>query len=478
MEKLKEYVSTRNLDAIAITNHNIFDIDQFDQIQQELTIPVFPGVEVDLENGHILVISDNSLFNIQDFSEKCKKLGSYIKDQNSTLTLDEFYRVFPRKELKKYLLIPHYMKSPEISDSVIKDLSQHSKITTGETSSVRKFVELLNKEDDLIPVFFSDQRMSEDLVNHSMQQTYINVSEINFAALKYTLSDKSKVALSLKEGKDLFNLTEKVVASTGLNVLIGERSSGKTHLLNEIAQSTSNTKYIRQFELVERSDDESKENFNRQLLRDESLFTENFLKEFKDILTLVLPIDPKQSESNVNKYLRSLIKNAESTEKKDSFAKAKLFSEIPYKPKSLDTLDELIKSIQILIDNQEYSSIIFEELPQESLIKLLNRLVDEYRKIYLSNFIKEKSNSLIADIQGALQLKTRIQRVSDIDFSDIAKETLMINEFNNITKELQKDKILDETEIYDFTIRKSKRPFKGAQEVLNIIKKQTSFIDL
>ena len=154
MEKLKEYVSTRNLDAIAITNHNIFDIDQFDQIQQELTIPVFPGVEVDLENGHILVISDNSLFNIQDFSEKCKKLGSYIKDQNSTLTLDEFYRVFPRKELKKYLLIPHYMKSPEISDSVIKDLSQHSKITTGETSSVRKFVELLNKEDDLIPVFF------------------------------------------------------------------------------------------------------------------------------------------------------------------------------------------------------------------------------------------------------------------------------------------------------------------------------------
>lgn len=122
--------------------------------------------------------------------------------------------------------------------------------------------------------------------------------------------------MSLKEGKDLFNLTEKVVASTGLNVLIGERSSGKTHLLNEIAQSTSNTKYIRQFELVERSDDESKENFNRQLLRDESLFTENFLKEFKDILTLVLPIDPKQSESNVNKYLRSLIKNAESTEKR------------------------------------------------------------------------------------------------------------------------------------------------------------------
>ncbi|EYT97060.1 hypothetical protein QJ527_00205 [Enterococcus mundtii] len=37
---------------------------------------------------------------------------------------------------------------------------------------------------------------------------------------------------------------------------------------------------------------------------------------------------------------------------------------------------------------------------------------------------------------------------------------------------------MDETEVYDFTIRKSKRPFRGAQEVLNIIKKQTSFIEV
>ncbi|BAO08148.1 hypothetical protein EMQU_2591 [Enterococcus mundtii QU 25] len=35
-------------------------------------------------------------------------------------------------------------------------------------------------------------------------------------------------------------------------------------------------------------------------------------------------------------------------------------------------------------------------------------------------------------------------------------DTKMINECNNITKELQKDKILNETEVYDFTIRKSK----------------------
>jgi len=478
IKKLKEYVSIRKLDAIAITNHNIFNIEQFHQIQQELDIDVFPGVEIDLENGHILVIADNTISSIQDLSEKCKNLEAYIKTQNSTLTLEEFYNVFSKQELKKYLLIPHYMKSPRISNSIITELSKYSNITVGETSSARKFVELLNKKEDLVPVFFSDQRISEELINFSMQQTYVNISEITLSSLKYALSDKSKVSLSLKEGKNLFNLTEKVIASTGLNVLIGERSSGKTYLLNDIYNSTNNAKYIRQFELVERNDEESIEIFNRQLLRDESLLTEKFLKEFKDILALVIPIDQKNLEADINKYLSSLKQHAENTEKKDSFAKAKLFSETLYRPKNLDSLSELIKSVQMIIDNKEYSDIIFQELPQNTLINLLKRLIKEYKTIYLNNIIKEKINSLILDIQGALQLKTNIQRVANIDFSNIAKDILIIDKFNTVTKNLQKESILEETEIYDFTIRKSKRPFKKASEVLNIIKKKTSFTEV
>lgn len=478
IDKLKEYVSVRKIDAIGITNHNVFDIEQFLLIEKELNIPVFPGVEIDLTNGHILVISDNTPSAIQDFSLNCEKLGNYIVNQNSSLSLNEFYSIFPREKLKRYLLIPHHMKSPEISDSVRLEIDTHSKIVAGEVSSVRKFVELLNKEDELTPVFFSDQRISDDLENFSIQQTYINASEITLATLKYGLSDKSKVALSLKEGRNLFELTEKVVASTGLNILIGERSSGKTHLLNEIANTTNNTKYIRQFELVERSDDESKENFNRQLLKDESLYTENYLKEYNDVLKSILKIDPKKTDSNIKKFTASLIRNAESTEKKDSFAKAKLFSETLYKTKSLDTLEELIKSIQTLLDNKEYANLISEELNKKSLLSLLGRLVSEYRNTYQENLIKEKTSSLVADIQGALQLKTRIQRISDIDFNDIAKEILLIDKFDDLTKRLQQGRILEQDEIYDFTIRKSKRPFKGAQEVLNIIKRKTSFSEV
>lgn len=47
--------------------HNLFDIKQYEYVRDNLDIPVFPGVEVDLENGYILIIT--SEYDIYDFEE-------------------------------------------------------------------------------------------------------------------------------------------------------------------------------------------------------------------------------------------------------------------------------------------------------------------------------------------------------------------------------------------------------------------------
>ncbi len=39
--------------------------------------------------------------------------------------------------------------------------------------------------------------------------------------------------------------------STGLNVIIGGRSSGKSYTLNRLNEQYENVKYIRQFQLLE-----------------------------------------------------------------------------------------------------------------------------------------------------------------------------------------------------------------------------------
>ena len=72
IEKLKGYVIQEKVDLIAITNHNLFDAQQFSDITHAIPIKVFPGIEVDIEGGHLIVITDPS--DIDDFTEKCAKV--------------------------------------------------------------------------------------------------------------------------------------------------------------------------------------------------------------------------------------------------------------------------------------------------------------------------------------------------------------------------------------------------------------------
>lgn len=69
--------------------------------------------------------------------------------------------------------------------------------------------------------------------------------------LKLCLRDKNKLSLTEDEGHKLFFALPDLKLSTGLNVIIGMRSTGKTHTLNRICEQFDNVKYIRQFELVE-----------------------------------------------------------------------------------------------------------------------------------------------------------------------------------------------------------------------------------
>lgn len=72
LDSISDYVEKNNIDAIAITNHNLFNRSQYEQIKKSIEIKVFPGIEVDIENGHLLVITDES--DVEDFVERCNKV--------------------------------------------------------------------------------------------------------------------------------------------------------------------------------------------------------------------------------------------------------------------------------------------------------------------------------------------------------------------------------------------------------------------
>ena len=224
----------------------MFDKNQFEEILEQCKITVFPGIEVDVDGGQILAIGDNK--NLDDFDGKCAQVQSLSEGEGSgSISVDQFKTIFGN--LSEYLLIPHYEKKPPIKDDVLDQLKPH--VVAGEVSSPKKFVYCINRKDALTPVYFSDCRIDENLSSFPVRQTYVDCDDISIPVLKICLGDKTKVALSEKDGHKLFQVFEDgQQVSTGLNVIVGERSSGKSHTLRRIAERFDNVCYLEQFSLV------------------------------------------------------------------------------------------------------------------------------------------------------------------------------------------------------------------------------------
>ena len=166
--QLKEYIQNAGIDAIAITNHNVFDVEQFRLISDSIGIPVFPGIEINLENGHLLLIADGN--ELSDFDSRCLSLNRRIVNPEDSITTKTLKEIFP--DLSKYILIPHYDKKPGINEKVLSELSDS--ITAGEVNSPKKFIYCVKNAESLVPVYFSDSRICSQFIDFPTRQTYIN----------------------------------------------------------------------------------------------------------------------------------------------------------------------------------------------------------------------------------------------------------------------------------------------------------------
>ncbi len=468
IESLKEYVNKLEIDCIAITNHNLFDKTQFEQICQELNIKIFPGIEIDLEGGHLLLISEND--NLDDFAQKCQKIQALIPTKDDSISYEQLMEVFP--DLKNYLLIPHYDKKPNIKPETIKKLGDN--IFAGEVTSLRKFKTCIKEADKLTPVIFSDCRFIEDIMSYPTRQTFVDVEENTLNAIKGCLYDKTKVFLSKEEGNDFFQATDDgIILSTGLNVIVGGRSSGKTYTLDKICQNFDNVKYLRQFSLLQND----KENFKKLVTTRHSLITENYLKEFKDVVFDVNDIDLKSNEISLEKYLNSLKKYATESDSLDTFSKCKLYNETKFTLDSLNNIKKLISATEALIETNEYKTIVNKHIKDEILKSLIVDLIEKHNELYQTNLKKEWTNSLIESIKESLRFRSTTTSIEEVDFSQIQLEKIKVQKFINLVKKVQTEKIIDSKEIRGFKVLAKTKKYTGASQLKNKSKSKLSFSD-
>ncbi len=478
MESLRKYVTTFRIDGIAITNHNLFDANQYFEITKNMPeqCVVLPGIEINIKNGnnigHILCIT--SVDDVYDFKERCSEVSKKITSPTEGITLYEMENIFTNME--KYLWIPHYDKKPNLGKNIIKSMGKN--ILCGEVGSVKKFIYCIKNENALTPVYFSDYRPTDEQEKFPLRQTFFDISEVTIPSIKKCLIDKAKVTLSEKEGNYIFYVLPDVPISTKLNVIIGGRSSGKTHMLNEIFSQHENVKYIKQFSLIEIDPSKEEQNFNNRIAMKQDDIVKDFFYEFSTVVDSIKKI-PEDYYERLDKYLDSLTQYAEEIERADMFSKCLIYNESFYQiDNNLQVLKNLIDAVELLLDSRQYENIIDTYIDKNRLKLLFKALVQEYRKKYCEKLKKNWVNGLMENIQASLQAKTANTKIENVDFYSLQMYRHRINKFKIIVNSIKKRTVIHNNEIGDFVVQVTKRPYESAMEMKNASKKKISFADI
>jgi len=475
MDTLTSYVCERNLDAIAITNHDLFEITQFSQIVEQLdvlNVQVFPGIEINMQTGHLLII--DCLDRLEDFQEKADKISVIVKKVEDCVSFDNLKEIYGN--LSEYLVIPHYQKKPPISGDELELIRPY--IAAGEVDSPKKFVRMWNDSNLPTPVLFSDIRIKEGLTNFSSRATYIDCGELSLKKIKACLQDKSKVYLTPEDGNTFFEaLPNGQKISTGLNVVLGGRSTGKTLTLKRIAEQMYDPLHIEQFDLVQREEELDKRLFEEAVSREKSHIEESHLRPFKEVVDRVISINLAENDKEVADYIDSLMKSASESALRDSFANTALFEETAFPNSPDDTLKTLIRSTQQLIENVDYKNFIENYVDRSKLKILACELIKEWWR--QQDEIKQKIvvNSLIDEVKQALDRKSAVAPISSVDLYRVALDKIRIEKFITIVNLLKGECDIHDEKIQNFRVVARRGPFKGAQDLHVKLARQASFSD-
>lgn len=459
LDKLEKYVHNNGLQVIAITNHNHFNKSQFLDIQNKLSdIVVLPGIEIDIENSHLLLIGN--VDQVEEINNANDLLSKEIRSEKDWISFDKFVRIFPL--YKNYLLIPHYKKKPAMQTATINKFEGN--LDCGEVRSAKQFEVVAKQSGKLVPVLFSDIRISDDLKVFPIRNTYVDINEFEFSVLKIALSDKNKVFINDSKNDYEFEiLPDGTTASSKLNVIIGKRSSGKTFNLDRInaSRDDNNIKYIKQFSLTGNSEITK---FNELVKNEQTLLIEQYLAPFKNLTDNVLEID-QFFDTGVDSYLTSLKEYAENQSLKDSYSKSKLFTETCFNANDNYDTRDVIEATLKLLETDHNRKLVDEYLEPLNLKKLLKALLYKREIEYKQFKLKEEVDKIIKSTKLKLSEKSSLKSIKDVDLYEIQKKRVIIDKYNELCNHLKCKSLIETLDIYRFKVELNKTKFKNATEV-------------
>lgn len=459
MDSLIDHVEGNKLDIIAITNHNFFDKDNYDDVRTALpNVLVLPGIEVSVEKFHVLVVSNPEL--VDSFDELCEDVSQ--PDENGIgMSNERFIELFG---IGSFIVIPHYRKKPAITSSDLEKLKNC--VTALEVTSDKKW-ERENKDQATPVVMFSDFRCAENGLQSRGKYTYISLNDTSFEALRLALNSKSK--LSITEREDHMELAPGLYASMGLNVVVGGRSSGKSFFLDKLYEScdSDDVVYVKQFEIVQNAGEDT---WEKHLSDEETEIKTAYYEPMSKIVSAFSKLPSREtSVKELKDYVTNLTEYAETSARDDEYSKCPIYGEGKLTAESCQEEKRVCEALITLLESNPLSEEIDSIIGRESLVALLRIALGRYRAKLLRNTCVKQANEIAKKIKGRLTLKSSRPACPESPLLEIARRQAYISRLANLRRKTKGESIVDVKPIGKFKRVTKRIQYKDATSLKKAI---------
>ena len=250
-EDFCETILATEVRIIAITNHNVFDLEQFKEIEDGLAddAQAWPGVELDIldgeSRGHLLVIVSPK--SASEFSGAVEELTQCRSPDHFTAELDEVLTAFDALDP---LYVAHYkQKKPNLSDDFLHELETKTRnpecVIKEVTNSISAGIHIAHGHSSIYGSDVRDWAEYEELSDNLPDLRLPVDSFEHFCLLLKKDSTTINTTLDLKTSEELTlqpfddGSVLKLTAFNDINVVFGDKGTGKSCILRAIAKHYS-----------------------------------------------------------------------------------------------------------------------------------------------------------------------------------------------------------------------------------------------
>ncbi|WP_029186753.1 hypothetical protein [Streptococcus suis] len=463
IEWLKAYVDKTKLDAIAITNHDLFDKNNFEEISEYLpNVKVYPGIELALDIGHVNIVFPCDCIDV--LSQFSEWLSNIHQTQSDSITSEQLREQLPCWDQGIYIFELGKSKGVKEIPNIFSNL-----VCVGGVPNQLRFNIAKNNPESLVPCLFSDAHATNqdsdnrnDIAKLQNKQTYLQIDSCEFEDIKKCLRDKSKVSINKENLKDVVDI-DGVNISSGLNLVVGKRGTGKTYFLNKIKEFSDDEYYeIKQFETA-KADEYIEKQRKYQGSIEFSKWQEKYTNEFSKIKSYLQ--DTYTETDDIENFLVDVKRFATEMARSKSSQKYLLFQETEFELSNINYIRSALTNIKEVIENEEIWNLLNKNSQKKSdFIEVYSELRDIYLKYRKDNELKQKINEIMRDVKSTVTARTGISNVQECSINNIIHKLQLEKKIDSFLNQIIVETPLKNERLHGYQICVNLIPYKNASQ--------------